>query len=174
MDQTSEFVRLWTAHQTEVERYVFMMVPRAADAAEVLQEVSVKLWQKWEHYDQSRPFVPWAIKFAWLEVLKWRQRQAREKLVFSGSLLEQLHAAHENEISVMEARRGALDECLGKLNEQERKWVHLRYRRHGAVKEESERTGVSLHKLYYALEKIRTQLLECIGRSMRREGWSDA
>ena len=109
-----------------------------------------------------------------MEVLKWGQRQAREKLVFSGSLLEQIHAAHENEVSVMEARRGALDECLGKLNEQERKWVHLRYRRHGAVKEESDRTGVSLHKLYYALEKIRAQLLECIRRSMRREGWSDA
>jgi hypothetical protein len=42
------------------------------------------------------------------------------------------------------------------------------------VKKESDRTGVSLHKLYYALEKIRAQLLECIGRSMRREGWSDA
>ena len=27
-------------------------------------------------------FVPWAIRFAYLEVLKWRQNQAREKLVF--------------------------------------------------------------------------------------------
>ena len=41
MDATSQFVKLWTRHQAEVERYVFMMVPRAADAAEVLQEVSV-------------------------------------------------------------------------------------------------------------------------------------
>jgi RNA polymerase sigma-70 factor (ECF subfamily) len=174
MDPTSEYVRLWTRHQAEVERYVFMMIPRVVDAAEVLQEVSVKLWEKWEHYDQARPFVPWAIRFAWLEVLKWRQRQAREKLVFSGPLLEQLNASHDSEISVMEARRKALEGCLGELNEQERKWVHMRYGRHGAVKEEAQRTGVKLHKLYYALEKIRAQLMNCIGQTMKREGWSDA
>ncbi len=174
VNPTAEFVRLWTRYQAEVERYVFMMIPRAADAAEVLQEVSVKLWEKWENFDQSRPFVPWAIRFAWLEVLKWRQRQAREKLVFSDGLLEQLNAAHDNETPFVEARRKALEACLAKLNDQERKWVNLRYGRHGAVKEEAERTGVRLHKLYYALEKIRAQLLDCIGRTMRRDGWSEA
>ena len=39
MDPTVEYVRLY--HQTEVERYVFMMIPRAADAAVVLQDVSL-------------------------------------------------------------------------------------------------------------------------------------
>lgn len=173
MEKTPEFVRLWTRHQAEVERYVFMMVPRAVDAAEVLQEVSVRLWEKMEKYDDSRPFVPWAIKFAWLEVLKWRQRQAREKLVFSDALIEQLNSVHDGEAPLMEARRRALESCLGKLSKQERKWVHLRYGRHGAMKEEAERTGMSLNKIYYALEKIRSRLLECIGHTMRREGWCD-
>ncbi|MFP6873199.1 MAG: sigma-70 family RNA polymerase sigma factor [Verrucomicrobiales bacterium] len=174
MDPVAEFVRLWTRHQAEVKRYVYMMVPRAVDAGEVLQEVSVKLWEKWEKYDQSRPFGPWAIKFAWLEVLKWRQRQARERLVFSGSLLEKINAAHEDEAPVMELRGRALKNCLAKLNSQERKLVNLRYGRHGAVKQEAQHTGVRLHKLYYALEKIRAQLLECVGRTMKQEGWSDA
>ena len=174
MDPAADFVRIWARHQAEVERYVYMMVPRAADAAEVLQDVSVLLWQKWEKYDPARPFVPWAIKFAWLEVLKWRQRQAREKLVFSDSLIEQLGARHGDEAPLMEARRKALDGCLARLSAQQRKWVDLRYSRHGAVKEEAARTGVSMHKLYYALEKIRAQLLDCIGQTMREEGWSDA
>jgi RNA polymerase sigma-70 factor (ECF subfamily) len=174
MDPSSEFVRLWTRHQAEVERYLFMMIPRHADAAEVLQDVSVLLWKKWDRYDPERPFVPWAIRFAYLEVLKWRQRQAREKLVFSDSLLEQLHQRHDEEAPLMEARRKALDSCLSKLSDQQRKWVHLRYGRHGAVKEEAEKTGVSMHKLYYALEKIRGQLLDCVEHFMRKEGWSDA
>ncbi|HJM62836.1 MAG: hypothetical protein CMN05_03195 [Roseibacillus sp.] len=174
MDPTAEFVRLWTRHQAEVERYLFMMMPRTTDVDELLQEVSVKLWEKWDQFDQERPFVPWALKFAWFEVQKWRQRQAREKLVFSDGLLEQLNAVYENEVSLMETRRRALDVCLGKLNGQERKWVQLRYSKHGAVKQEAERTGVSMHKLYYALEKIRARLLECIGETMRQEGWSDA
>ena len=174
MDATAEFVRLWTRHQGEVERYVYMMVPRAADAAEVLQEVSVKLWEKWDQYDRERPLVPWAMKFAWLEVLKWRQRQGRERLVFSGGLLEQLNALHDDEVPLMEARRRALEGCLGKLSGQERKWVEMRYSKHGAVKEEAARSGVSLHKLYYALERIRARLVDCVERTMKREGWEHA
>ena len=174
MDPTAEFVRLWTRHQAGVERYLFTMMPRTSDVGEVLQNVSVKIWEKWEQFDQERPFVPWALKFAWFEVQKWRQRQAREKLVFSDELLEQLNVVYENEASLMEIRRRALEVCLGKLNQQERKWVQLRYSRHGAVKEEAERRGVSMHKLYYALEKIRARLLGCIVETIRKEGWSDA
>ena len=174
MDPAAEFVRLWTCHQAEVERYLFTLMSRTNDVDGVLQEVSVKLWEKWDQFDQERPFVPWALKFAWFEVQKWRQRQAREKLVFSDELLEQLNVVYENEASLMEIRRRALEVCLGKLNQQERKWVQLRYSRHGAVKEEAERRGVSMHKLYYALEKIRARLLGCIGETIRKEGWSDA
>ena len=173
MDPTSDYVRLWTRHQAEVERYIFMMVPGSADAAEILQDVSVLLWQKWDAYDVARPFVPWAIRFAWLEVLKWRQKQAREKLVFSDDLLEQLNSTLESESPLVEARRNALHSCLQKLSENQKKWIQLRYGRHGAVKEEAEREGMSLHKVYYLLEKVRENLLECIGRSLRKEGWSD-
>jgi RNA polymerase sigma-70 factor (ECF subfamily) len=174
MDPAAQFVRLWTCHQNEVKRYVFMMVPRRADADEVVQEISVKLWEKFEKYDQSLPFTPWALRFAHYEVLKWRQRQAREKLVFSESLLHQLDFRYEQETPIMELRKRALDECLGKLTKQERRWVDLRYGKHGAVKEEASRLGLSLHKLYYALEKIRAQLLECIDQKVKKEGWSDA
>lgn len=173
-DTSSEFVRLWTCHQSEVRRYVFMMVSRPVDAEEVVQEVSVKLWNKFEKYDHSLPFVPWAIRFAYYEVLKWRQRQAREKLVFSEPLLQQISKRYEEEAPVMEARNKALEDCLGKLTQQEKKWVDLRYGKHGALKEEAGHLGLSLPKLYYALEKIRGKLLECINRKMKQEGWGDA
>ena len=174
MDSTSSYVRFWTRHHAEVERYVLTMLPRAAAAAEVLQEVSVRLWEKWVEYDEQRPFVPWAIRFAYLEVLKWRQRQARERLVFSDELLEQIHAAYEGECPLMEARRQALDGCMEKLTEQERLWVTRRYTRHGSVQDEARRAGMSSNQIYYALEQIRAQLLDCIGRTMKQEGWSEA
>ncbi|MDF1859174.1 MAG: sigma-70 family RNA polymerase sigma factor [Verrucomicrobiales bacterium] len=174
MNPTSDFVRLWTRHQAEVERYVFSMIPRQADAAVVLQDVSVFLWQKWDQFDSERPFVPWAIRFAYLEILKWRQKQAREKLIFSDSLLEQIHSRHDEEMPLMEARRSALTECLETLSGQQQKWVRLRYGRHGAVKQEAAESGISMHKIYYALEKIRDQLQDCIEQRLRKEGWSDA
>ena len=174
MDPTSNYVRLWTRHQAEVGRYVQTMIPNGSAAGEVLQDVSVRLWEKWSEYDPERPFVPWAIRFAYLEVLKWRQRQARERLVFSDELLEQIHAAYEDEAPLMEARRKALDGCLEKLSTQERRWVMRRYERHGALQDEARSEGMSLNQIYYAMEQIRARLLDCIGRTMKQEGWSDA
>ncbi|MEC9037455.1 MAG: sigma-70 family RNA polymerase sigma factor [Verrucomicrobiota bacterium] len=175
MDQTSEFVRLWTQFYRDIERYVYSMVPRSVDAAEVVQVVSLKLWEKWENYDQERPFLPWAMRFAYLEILKWRQRLARERLVFSDELLQQLHSTHEELDPLMEVRREILGQCLERLNEEDQELIRLRYTgRHGAIKEEAERTGKKMHKLYYALERIRVALLNCIELNLKRRGMADA
>jgi RNA polymerase sigma-70 factor (ECF subfamily) len=117
--------------------------------------------------------VPWAIRFAYLEVLKWRQRQARERLVFSDELLEQIHVAYEDEALLMEARRHSLEGCMEKLSTQEKRWVMRRYGRHGAMQDEARGEGMSMNQIYYALEKIRARLLDCIGQTMKQEGWSD-
>ena len=173
MDQTAEFVRLWTQYHRDVERYVFSMLPRPADASEVVQEVSVRLWEKWDSYDQDRPFLPWAMRCAYLQVLKWRQGKAREKLIFSDDLLSQINATNDYEEPLMEARRKTLTLCLDKLNKDDRRIVELRYGRHGAIKEEAKKTGVKMHKLYYALERIRIQLLNCIELNLQRSGLND-
>jgi len=173
MDQTAEYVRLWTQYHRDVERYVFSMLPRPADASEVVQEVSVRLWEKWDSYDQDRPFLPWAMRFAYLQVLKWRQGKAREKLIFSDDLLSQINATNDYEEPLMEARRKTLTLCLDKLNKDDRRIVELRYGRHGAIKEEAKKTGVKMHKLYYALERIRIQLLNCIELNLQRSGLND-
>ena len=173
MDQTAEYVRLWTQYHRDVKRYVFSMLPRPADASEVVQEVSVRLWEKWDSYDQDRPFLPWAMRFAYLQVLKWRQGKAREKLIFSDDLLSQINATNDYEEPLMEARRKTLTLCLEKLNKDDRRIVELRYGRHGAIKEEAKKTGVKMHKLYYALERIRIQLLNCIELNLQRSGLND-
>ena len=137
MDKTAEFVKLWTQYHRDVERYVFSMHPRSSDVKEIVQEVSVRLWEKWESYDQERPFLPWAMRFAFLQVLKWRQSKARDRLVFSDDLLDQINATNDYEEPLMEARRKALSSCLEKLDSDDRRLVEMRYGRHGAIKEEA-------------------------------------
>lgn len=172
-DSASEFVSLWTRYQPEVQRYVCMLVPRRADAEDVMQQTSSRLWTKFEQYDSERPFVPWAIGFAYHEVLSWRQRQARDRLVFSGEILAQLHATIGEESSLMELRRRALDGCLQKLGESERELLLRRYAEHGSVQKEAKHSKTSPHKLYYAIEKLRLRLLACIDGTMQQEGWQN-
>ena len=173
MDNTAEFVRLWTQYHRDVERYVFSMLPRPADTAEVVQEVSIRLWEKWDSYDQERPFLPWAMRFAYLQVLKLRQSKARDKLIFSDELLAQIKVTNDCEEPLMEARRKALLFCIEKLTSDDRRVIELRYSRHGAIKEEANKTGIKMHKLYYAVERIRMQLFNCIELNIQKKGLKD-
>ena len=170
-DENSQFVRLWTRFQPEVRRYVYMLVPRPADAEDILQETSARLWEKFDEYDSERPFGAWAIKFAYLEVLKWRQKQSRDRLVFSDALLEELDETISAEGPLLELRRRVLDFCLEQLDDRGRQLLLDRYGQHGAVKERASHEGISVHKLYHLVAKLRTQLLNCVEGKMLREGW---
>lgn len=170
-DSASRFVCLWTQHQPEVRRYVGMLMPTAADADDVLQQTASRLWEKFAEFDPDRPFVAWAIGFAYHEVLLWRQKRSRDRLVFSEEVLAQLHATIGQESSLLELRRRALDGCLQKLSDRERRLVLQRYSEHGAVQREAKQSRTSPHKLYYAIEKLRLRLLACIDHTMQQEGW---
>ncbi|MEW4561814.1 sigma-70 family RNA polymerase sigma factor [Bremerella sp. JC770] len=172
-DSTSRFVSLWTRYQPEVRRYVGMLVPRDEDAEDVMQQTAARLWEKFDQYDSKRPFVAWAIGFAYYEIMTWRQGKSRDRLIFSETILAQLHAAIGEESSLLEIRRRALDGCLQKLGTHERELLLRRYSEHGAVTRVAEQSDASVHKLYYALEKLRTRLLACIERAMRKEGWQN-
>lgn len=166
-----DFVSLWTRYQPEVRRYVCTLVPGTANAEDVMQQVAARLWVKFEQYDPERPFVAWAIGFAYHEVLSWRQGQARDRLVFSEDVLAQLHSTIAEESSLMELRRKALDGCLQKIDTRGRELLLRRYSQHGSVQREARKSNTSPHKLYYAIERLRTRLLACIDNTMRQEGW---
>ena len=68
-EATELLVGLLTAHQQELFRYIFALLPHEEDARDVLQETSVALCRKFDEYDPSQPFLPWAYRFAFLEVL---------------------------------------------------------------------------------------------------------
>ena len=75
--RTELLVRLLTGHQEELFRYIFGLLPHEEDAKDVLQETSVSLYRKSAEYDPDKPFLAWAYRFAYLEVLKQRERNRR-------------------------------------------------------------------------------------------------
>ncbi len=170
-DSGKEFVRLWTQHQNEVRRYVFMLLPAKSDTDDVLQETSVSLWSKFQEYDSNLPFVAWAVRFARIEVRRFRQKQSRDKLVFSDEVFELLCTTVIGETSVMDDRRRALDGCLQKISDADRQVLVDRYASRTTIRERAEQDGVSVHKLYYVVEKLKAKLLNCINSTLNGEGW---
>lgn len=167
---TEEFVKLLAQYDREVFRYIFTLLPERAAAEDVLQETAAALWRKLPQYDRDQPFLPWAFRFAHLEVLKHRKRTSRHPLLFDDALLAELAERRAHDQSLLEMRRKALDVCLDSLAAEERRLIESRYVATQTVAELAEQTSTPVKRLYNALDRIRRRLMECIRRRLREEG----
>jgi RNA polymerase sigma-70 factor (ECF subfamily) len=163
---TERFVRLFAAGQSEVLRYILALVPDIDDAHEVLQETAVDLWRKFDQYDPDYPFVPWACRFAYFQILKFREQQARRRRFLSLEAIDLLAAERPEESGVLEDRRHALATCLKLLSESDRLIVEQHYSRRMPVVQLAEVTGRNLAALYKTLERLRRRLFECVNRRL--------
>ncbi len=163
-------MRLWARHEREVRRYVATLVPREADADDVLQETAVALWRKFDEYNAQRPFVQWARWFAHLEVLKRRERLARDRHQFCDAVVRIVDVEQQQQEVVLDQQRAALRECLRELNRRDRELIEIRYRRQGGIARHADQTGTPAKQLYTALERIRRALMECVNRKLAAKG----
>jgi RNA polymerase sigma-70 factor (ECF subfamily) len=163
---TERFVRLFAAGQPEVLRYILALVPDINDAQEILQETAVDLWKKFDQYDPDCPFVPWACRFAFFQVLKLREQKSRWNKFLSLEAIDRLAAERLEENDVLEDRRRALAKCLQLLSESERLIVEKRYSQRVSVAELAATTGQTISTLYKALERVRRRLFECINHRL--------
>lgn len=83
-----KFMQLWTAAQPAVASYVHALVRNRAVADDVLQEISLLLFRRFEEYDEATgPFVAWGLGIARFQVLSWQRDQARSRVAFDEELL---------------------------------------------------------------------------------------
>ncbi|MCI0541441.1 MAG: sigma-70 family RNA polymerase sigma factor [Verrucomicrobiales bacterium] len=169
---SDDFAALYSKCHLELLRYVLTLLPDRHQAEDVVQETARLLWQKFDEYDAARPFWPWARKFAYLEVLKVRKREAIRMKYFSDELVEQLaeeRVAHERDLT---AQREALSACLDKLDEPARELLMNRYSGKVPLNALAEQQGISANTLYLVMHRIRQKLIECVNRTLRSEGWT--
>jgi RNA polymerase sigma-70 factor (ECF subfamily) len=160
------FVRLFLDGQREVLRYILALVPDIDDAQEILQETAVDLWKKFDRYDPASPFTPWACRFAFLRVLKFREQKSRQCKYLSLEAIRLLAAERSEKDESLEDRRLALAMCLKHLSDPERQVIEQRYSRQMSVAKIAEVTGRNISTLYKELERVRRRLAECVNRRL--------
>lgn len=170
--RTELLVRLLSKHQEELFRYIFALLPHEEDARDVLQETSVALCRKFADYDADKPFLAWAYGFAYLEVLKHRERAQRGSRLLSRELIERLAREREQHEPVLQARLQALEHCLAELPPGDRELIRQRYQEKTRTEELVSQFGPSRRTLFRKLERIRRWLLDCISRRVAATGSS--
>lgn len=168
--RTEQFARLYSANQQSLYRYAIALVLRHDDAMDILQEASVAILRKLDTYDRNRPFLPWARRFVYLEVMRFRKRSARSAALFEPEVLDQLSEDLSSAEPLFEMRRTAMRTCLTKLTPKQRELLQLRYGEEASIKDIAEATDQSVHTLYDRLKRLRAALLECISRQVKKGG----
>lgn len=167
-DGPERFARLFAQNQQSLLRYIMVLTGGLDEAQDVLQETSVALLRKIDEYDPSRPFLPWARRFAYFEVLAWRERDKRRLVVLSPDVLDLI----SNEVSdadadaTLDARRAALGDCLSKLSETQRSLLLERYTSTSSMRSFAEASGRPVQTLYTQLKRLRHALMLCIDRAV--------
>src|SRR5439155_10020508 len=163
-------VRLLIRHQEELFRYIYSLLPHQEDARDALQETSVALYRKFADYDPAKPFLAWAYGFAYLEVLKQRERSCRGGWHLRDDLVELLARERQEQEADLHARLEALEVCLTELPPHDRELIHQRYSRACPIDELVVRLGTSRRTLFRNLDRIRRTLFECINRRLGAAG----
>jgi RNA polymerase sigma-70 factor (ECF subfamily) len=162
-------VRLLSRHQDDLFRYIFALLPHEEDARDVLQETSVALCRKFAEYDPEQPFLPWAFRFAYLEVLKQRERNQRGTRLLKAELVERLAREREAHEPALHERLQALEQCLDDLPAADRELIRQRYQGKARAAELASRSGASRRTLFRNLDRIRRRLFDCISRRLAVE-----
>jgi len=166
-----EFVRRFVRCQQDLYAYILTLVPNIADAQDILQETAIALWAKADEYRPEEPFMPWASRFAWFQVRKFRMYQARRRrhvVALSDEALEAL-AADRAGFESAAGRGPLLEQCVEKLADADRLLLRQRYDWRTSIREIAELSGVEPAQLYKRLERIRRALLDCVNQTTPEE-----
>jgi RNA polymerase sigma-70 factor (ECF subfamily) len=162
--ESEAFVRLMTEHQGRLFAYILSLLGDPDRANDVLQETNVVLWRDAREFRPGSNFKAWAFRVAHFQVMAFRQRQIRDRLVFEDDLIEALAFGAREADEMFESRQERLAGCLEKLAPAQREMVRRRYAEGLSVSAIAQDRGMTPNAAMQALFRIRQALIHCVSR----------
>jgi RNA polymerase sigma-70 factor (ECF subfamily) len=127
-EQTLLLSRLWTEAQPVVAAMVAGSVVDFQHGEDLVAQVAETVVLKFDEYDRTRPFIPWALGIARNLVLRHYERRAGDRLVFfEEGALAAMAAAHEEIAGESTERLAAIRRCLTEIRGKTRRVMEMRY-----------------------------------------------
>jgi len=163
------FTRLLLANQTRIYGFILALVHDRAAASDVLQDVSVVLWRKFDRFEPGTDFAAWAMSVARLSIFEWRRRQKKLPLPLDDDQLTRLADEAVALSFDFEDRLGALRRCLQELMERDRNLLRLRYMAGETMTRIAELAAVSRVAIHKRMNRLHALLIECIRQRLTVE-----
>lgn len=161
-----EFITLLTSHQRRLYAFILSLVRDPVNADDILQDANLTLWRKWSDFQPGTDFAAWSFAVARFQVMAFRKKIQRSKLVFDDDLVSTLADEAENALTHHDQRRAALTKCLGRLKPDQRDLISRRYQPGACVHDMAQSMGNSPKAVSEMLRRIRKNLQTCIERNL--------
>ncbi len=168
MSDTEQFIKDYTACEQALRFYIGSLVNNKSDVDDILQETATMIWKKYDERDPGKPFLPWALAFAFNAVRNYRHRLRVRRKYFSDELLESMMAVQEARHDEFESQGVILQSAIRRLSERERLLIEHRYSSGGTIQDLALKLGEKPDVLYKRLQRIREKLLKTIQLEMKR------
>lgn len=161
------FVRALARHERVIRGYIRGAgVARPEDVDEIVQEVSLIAWQKFDQLENVEEFPRWACVIARYRVLEFRRKRFRDRLVLNEGIFELLLDEALEETELQESRLRHLENCIAGLPDATRNLVLVAYQPGASIDQIARSTGKKANSLYQQLWRIRQTLKACVQSAM--------
>jgi len=159
---TEAFLKEFALHHDRLFAYLFSLLPHRPDAEDVFQRTSLVLWQKFDQWEPGSDFLSWACSVAFYEARNFIRIASRDRLRFGEAVLESLAKDRAATLRRRDERVAALQQCLRKLDRDERELLQRAYVDEESIRELARRDGQAAQTLYNRLNLLRKRLLMCV------------
>jgi RNA polymerase sigma-70 factor (ECF subfamily) len=166
--QRKRFLELFLAHRNRLYAFIRVMVRDPDLTEDMLQEVSLVLWEKIDTFRDGTSFAAWSRQIALNKIRNERRRLARAPLPLSEDASAALAEAFDR-LDDDDEWAGALRRCMERLSPQVRTVLEMRYFTGMGLEEIAEKLGRTAAGVNSGLCKARKFLEGCVLRMLGRE-----
>ncbi|MCM8535024.1 MAG: sigma-70 family RNA polymerase sigma factor [Lentisphaeraceae bacterium] len=161
-DNEKQFIDLVTQYQGKLFGYIYSQMANPEATREILQETNIVIWKKREQFEFGTSFNAWSKSIAHFQMMAYKQKRRRDRLVFDDEVLERLDKESDRVEEVYDIRKEKLNRCISQLKEKYQNFVTKRYRDGTSVNQIADEEGVPANTVTQALFRVRQKLIDCV------------
>ena len=86
INESEQFVELMTNFQGRLYAFILSLMGDPNSANDILQETNIVLWNKSSEFELGTNFKAWSFRIASFQVMAYRQRCMRDRLIFDDDM----------------------------------------------------------------------------------------
>lgn len=164
---SDKFIDALTKNQLAIRGYIRSSLGGHTDSDDVTQKTNLVLWKKAAQWDDSTPFLAWALRVARFEVLAFYRDKKRERLVFDEDVSELMADTSMELVDDIPERILALRSCFADLKPDQKELLTARYAMNLSIPDLTQKFGRSEDGVKSLLLRLRKKLNACISSKIK-------